>query len=145
MEPLEWLPYEKRYSYPGMMPLDKEIWERYIDNAPDAFIECAYNVAVGAGEPDMVANSPGAHPNLNRLYQRKIDVVARTAKGITIIEIGPRAATAKVGQVKGYALLFARDYTDTVPITPIVLTDVLMPDMDFIAKEAGVQVIVAPV
>ena len=143
MNDLIFVPYEKRYKYPGMMPLDKAIWERFIEQNPAAFIECAYNIAVGGGtEMDTVVN-PASGGDINKLYQRKIDVVARAAAGLVIIELKPRATTSSIGQVKGYLTLFKRDFSPTEKLAAMVITDNIMPDMEFLAKEESVTVMLA--
>lgn len=137
------IPYEKRYQYPGMAPLDKAIWERFITENPAAFEEVAYNVAVGGGTPlDTVVNADSGG-DINRLYQRKIDVVGRVQGLYHIIELKPRATTSAVGQVKGYKRLFERDFGITAPVGAVVITDELMPDIEFLAKEEHVLVLVA--
>lgn len=137
------VPYGKRYKYPGMMPLDEAIWERFIAENPSAFDECAYNVAVGGGtEMDTIVN-PTTGGDVNRLYQRKIDVIGKVAGGYIITEIKPRATTSAVGQVKGYKRLFERDMNPDGFVDALVITDQLMPDIEFLAKEEGVKIIVA--
>lgn len=137
------VPYEKRYKYPGMAPLDVAIWERFIEANPDAFIECAYNLAVGGGTPlDTVVN-PETGGDINRLYQRKIDVVGATKEGYVIVEVKPRASTAAIGQVKGYKRLFEREHPTSLIVDALVLTDELLPDVEFVAKEEGVKIMVA--
>lgn len=143
MERIDWLPYVLRNKYPGMAPLDVDIWERFIKENPSAFDVVAYNVAVGGGtELDTVVN-PETGGDINKLYQRKIDVVGRSNAGIVIIEIGPRASTGKIGQVKGYKSLYVRDFNTLERVEAIVLTDTLMPDVEFVAKEEGIRVVVA--
>lgn len=143
MEDLIFLPYEKRYKYPGMAPLDVQIWERFIEQNPAAFDEVAYNVAVGGGTPlDTVVNT-NTGGDINRLYQRKIDVVGKVAAGYVITEIKPRATTSAIGQVKGYATLFIRDFAPSGVVDALVITDSLMPDIEFLAKQENVKILVA--
>lgn len=139
---LDWLPYEKRYWYPHMGPADREIWERFITAKPDAFDTCAYDVVVGRGpaEEEIVAN--GGHPNEVKLYQRKIDVLAATPGILTIIECKPRASTSAIGQIEGYATLFRRDYGYKGTLNLLIITDRLMPEMEFLANNKGVNLIV---
>lgn len=143
MEEIQWLPYQSRNKYPGMAPLDQEIWERFIQANPSAFEEVAYNVAVGEGTPHDTVVSKETGGDINRLYQRKIDVIGKTKNNFVIVEIGPRATTAKIGQVQGYTALFKRDFSPTLPVASLVLTDELMPEMEFLGKEQNVGVLVA--
>ena len=142
METLEFYEYGERYKYPGMAPLDTAIWERYMKEYPAAFDRCAYNVAVGAGTEmnTVVALESGGY--VNRLYQRKIDVVANWGGGYTIIELKPRASTAAIGQVKAYAKLFARDFGIRDVIKTLIITDELLPEMQDLATSEGVEIVV---
>lgn len=140
---LVFVKYEKRSKYPGMAPLDVQIWNRFIDQNPNAFDEVAYHVAVGGGtEMDTVVN-PATGGDVNRLYQRKIDVVGKVVGGFIITEIKPRATTSAVGQVKGYQKLFVRDLNPDGFVEALIITDQLMPDIEFLSKEEGVKIIVA--
>ena len=143
MDGIIFVPYERRFKYPGMMPLDQAIWERFIAANPGAFDEVAYNVAVGGGTPLDTVVRPETGGDINRLYQRKIDVVGKVKGGFVIAELKPRATTSAVGQVKGYKSLFIRDFNPTGAVDTLVITDQLMPDIEFLAKEEGVKVIVA--
>lgn len=143
MDELIFVPYEKRYKYPGMAPKDVAIWERFITANPAAFFECAYNVAVGNGTPHDTVVNADTGGDINRLYQRKIDVIARAKDALWIIELKPRATTSAIGQVNGYATLFVRDFNPTEPVRTMVITDELMPDMEYLSKETGVPVKVA--
>lgn len=142
MEEITFTKYEQRNSYPHMAVADTAIWTRYVAQFPDAFKEAAYDVAIGEGAPfDTVVNpETGAH--VNRLYQRKIDVVLRDGGGVILVEVKPRATTAAIGQLKAYAKLWARDFPDH-PITQLVIvTDALAPEMEFLAQDEGIQMVV---
>ncbi len=139
MDTPSWLPYEKRYHYPGMAPLDRNIWERFVAANPDAFDECWYNVAIGEGTPMDTIVSPDTGGDVNRLYQRKIDVLARRGDAFYVIEIGPRASTAKIGQVRGYARILARDWGKGRKLYMMLLTDAELPEMRLLAEEEGVE------
>lgn len=139
---LHFVEYEPRYKYPHMGPKDKEIWERFLIAYPGAYKEVAYDVPVGIGtEMDTVVN-PETGGDVNKLYQRKIDVVAFNGAQLYVVEVKPRASTASIGQVKGYALLFKRDYAPTQQVRTLIVTDELVPDIEFVAKEEGVEIVV---
>lgn len=141
MEQLNFIKYEQRSFYPHMAVADTAIWSRYIANHPDAFAEAAYDVAVGAGaEFDTVVN-PATGGDVRKLYQRKIDVVLRDGGGVVLVEVKPRATTAAIGQLTGYATLWRRDFPD-FPVTQLVIvTDSIAPEMEYLAHDAGVEII----
>lgn len=139
---LEWMEWGKRYWYPHMKPADVAILERFIARFPDAFQKCAYSVPVGTGLAPEDFAAAGLSPAENYNYQRKIDVLGYAEGVYTIIELKPRASTAAVGQVKGYGTLFRRDYKHAGPLRLMIATDQLMPEMEFLAKNEGVNLIV---
>lgn len=135
-------PYEKRPWYPHMMPEDKAVWERYIDTHPGAFESCQYDVVVGS-VPDFVKADPSAdQASMERLYKKKIDVVAKSASAITIIELKPQCTGATIGQVKQYLHLYVRDMKPAEPPTAAVICGVANPDVIEFAEVEGVKVIV---
>jgi len=126
--------------YPHMAPADTAIWTRYIRANQTAFDQVAYDVAVGEGaEFDTVVN-PETGGDIRKLYQRKIDVLA-TKDGITyVIEVKPRASTSAIGQVKGYIRLVERDIPELKNLRALIVTDSMMPEMEFLAKAEGVEI-----
>lgn len=142
MDPIPFTKYEPRSFYPHMAVADTAIWSRYIEKYPHNFEECAYDVAIGAGaEFEMVVN-PQTGGSAKRLYQRRIDVVLRDGGGVILVEVKPRATTAAIGQLTGYATLWKRDFPD-YPITQLVIvTDSLAPEMEFLAHDAGIEIMV---
>lgn len=138
----ESFPFAKRYYYPHMKPADVAIWERFIESFPDMYDFVQYDVPVGT-VPEHAKGpvAPGAGSD-EKLYMKKIDVVAFKGDQIDIVELKPQATASSIGQVKAYQLLYVRDYNP--PITPkaIIITDVLGQDMGEIASAQGVLVIV---
>lgn len=142
MDSIPFTKYEQRSFYPHMAVADTAIWSRYIASHPDAFTEAAYDVAVGAGAEFDTVVSPTTGGDAKRLYQRKIDVVLRDGGGVILVEVKPRATTAAIGQLTGYATLWKRDYPDFPVTQMVIVTDSLAPEMEFLAHDAGVEMIV---
>ncbi len=140
---IEFTTYEKRRKYPHMMPRDVEIWERFIEANPDIFDVVSYDVPVGDGAEFDTTVHVGVASDMRKLYQRKIDVVGRKHGMFFVVEVKPRASTAAIGQVKGYITLFKRDYTINEPVIPMIVTDQMLPEMEFLAKEERVQLFIA--
>lgn len=135
-------PYEQRYWYPHLSPAEAAIWHRFIKKYPDAYDQVAYDVKVGT-IPDFVLNQddPAIRKQAN-LYQYKIDVVGFKGDDIDVIELKQGATMRAIGQVKGYRKLYTRDVSASAKGKDIIITDVLMPDMDELAKEEGVELVV---
>ncbi len=125
-----------------MMPEDVAIWERFIEQFPDAYDSVQYDVKVG-GAPDFVKDHPDeAARGQVPLYQRKIDVVGFKSEQIDIIELKPRAGTSALGQVNGYRHLYMKDFSPPETPKAIVITDTLLQDMGELSAQAGVQLVV---
>lgn len=136
------MPFGKRNWYPHMMPEDVAIWERFIEQFPDAYDHCQYDVLVGKA-PDFVVNNPDpAMQKQANLYQYRIDVVGFKGDQIDIIELKPRAGTAVLGQINGYRHLYMRDYLPPETPKAVVITNELRPEMLELASVAGVTLVV---
>jgi hypothetical protein len=125
-----------------MKPADVAIWERFIRNNPSAYHFCQYDVPVGDGPEfdTLVSEETGGHQEM--LYKKKIDVVAMKGENIDIIELKPNAGSSAVGQVKNYKRLYIRDYSPTVQLRCIIITDAASKDTLAFAGEEGVEVII---
>ncbi len=125
-----------------MMPADRAIWERFIDEFPGVYEWVEYDVKVGT-VPDFVKEHPEtAMRDEAALYQRKIDVVGHFGGKTDIIELKPNAGMSTIGQVKGYVALYKRDFKPVGKITPVIITGSIDPDAAEVAKEEGVRVFV---
>lgn len=134
--------YEKRSWYPHMKPADVALWNRFIEQNPNAYTEVAYDVTVGSG----AEIPPGTQENIARdftvLTQRKIDVVGFNLGVVDIIEVKPRAGTSAMGQVKGYAILYDKDHPEAPSTRAVLVTDEKTLDSEVLEKAFNVEVIV---
>ncbi len=140
MEMIDFIAYGRLPYYPHMSVADTLIWERYLQEKPAAFDAVAYDVAIGQGAEFDATAGGLLGPGINRLYQRRIDVLAKKGDSLFIIELKPRASTAAIGQVQGYGTIFKRDYPEFKDVQLLIITDSLMPEMQFLAEGAGVGI-----
>lgn len=143
MEQITFVPYGKRYKYPHMGPEDVAIWERFMLANPVIFEQCAYDVPVGSLPEFSTEVSPETGGKADRLYKKKIDVVALVKEVLYIIEVKPSAGAGAVGQVKNYRMLYKRDYNPKQAVTMAIITDRITPDLELFAQEERVQLFVA--
>ena len=129
--------------YPHMAAADKAIWDRYIKQQPNEFDAVLYDVPVGSGADFSTVVNEYTGGDCKRLYQRRIDVIGRQGDVLWIIELKPRASTAALGQVNGYLSLFKRDHPDCPLVYPMLITDILVPEMDYLAQEQNVRIALA--
>ncbi len=134
--------YGKLAKYPHMKPKDIAIWERFILKFPDIFGSVQYDFHVGDPPPFNSLMDDGEDRNQDALYRLKIDVVAHNDNGIHIIELKPDAGPSTIGQVKGYKTLYIRDEEPLGKINMSIITDIERPNMAFLCKAEGIQLIV---
>lgn len=135
--------FKKLAWYPHMMPNDVAIWERFIENNPDAYDKVIYDFPVGS-DPDFdtaLGDSSGA--TAQALYKKRIDVVGLKGDKVDIIELKPNAGASALGQVRAYVELYKRDVSMTPVPRAVLITDTLRSDMDTLAQALGVTLIIA--
>lgn len=139
---LETFEFKKGYWYPHMKPRDIAIWERFIDKYPQAYESCMYDFGVG-DIPDFIANASSVEgQKMAELYKLKIDVLGYRGDTIDIIEVKPGAGASTIGQVLGYVTLYTRDEKPTKTLQPVIVTDELRPNMQFLAETNGVKLFI---
>lgn len=139
---VETWPYRKLSKYPHMKPADVLIWERFIEKYPDAYDTVQYDFWVGSPPPFNPIVNNETEGSADGLYRRKIDVVGHKDGNITIIEIKPKAGLSAIGQVKGYTKLYVRDEVPNETTRSIIITDQVSTDVQEVARDEGVLIIV---
>ena len=134
--------YQKLNQYPHMKPADISIWERFIQANPQAYDHVYYDFWVGSPPPfNPIVHDP-TQGSADGLYRRKIDVVAYKGNQIDIIELKPKAGPSALGQVRGYLALYMRDERPAVTPRAVVITNIALHDLVYIAAIEGVTLFV---
>ena len=136
----EQVPYGERYWYDHMKPADIKIWEEFMRQNISAYDTCIYDQEVGEGAPIPENTEPNMAHDFKILTQYKIDVIGFKNDRIDIIEIKPRAGMLAIGQVLGYVALFKKEFSPAVNVTPVIITDVIRPDMLNLTKAQGIKI-----
>ena len=121
-----------------MKPNDVAIWERFIAQYPDVYETVQYDVAIGDVPPFMEQRSSPEGQAMKELYRLKIDVLGFKAGVIDLIEVKHEASAGSIGQLLGYVELYKRDMKPTVPVRPVLITNTLKSNMDFLTTQQGV-------
>lgn len=135
-------PYKIMAWYPHMGAQDAAIWSRFIAQYPDLFEKVWYDLPVGSGAPIPDGTAPHMERDWQILTKYKCDVVAFDDVGPTIIEIKPRAGLGSIGQIIGYDLLYQEYVDKKARPNLVIVTDSLRSDMDWLADEFNIKVIV---
>lgn len=134
--------YAKRYKYPHMSVADTTIWEKFIDTYPDRYRTVDYDVALGSTPLSSSQIESISDANMLRLWQRRIDVLAKSGGETHVIEVKPNAGAQALGQVLSYCELYKNYIDPTANVKAILITDRLLPDMAMLAERMGVTLVV---
>lgn len=134
------LPYIKRRKYPHMLPIEAELWGKFIDANPDYFDSVDYDFRVGDGmEVDHIEP-----PNIKRMAimitQKRIDVVGWNDGKPTIVEVKERVGLSTLGQISGYVSLFRRDFSSLGIPEELVVCSMIGRDEKYLFDERGIKV-----
>jgi hypothetical protein len=126
-----------------MMPEDVAVWERFIEANPEYYDTVEYDYPVGT-TPDFVAQgTPEDHATMERLYKKKIDVVAKKDGKVCLIELKPTCTGSTIGQILQYKHLYMRDVSATPVPDAIVICGSTTDDVKEFAATQSVEIIVA--
>lgn len=134
--------YEKGYWYPHLSSSEKAIWERFIEQWPQAYDSCQYDFHVGSAPEFNTLTDEGEDWEQDKLYRRRIDVIGRTGSEQDIIEVKKRATTSTIGQVEGYRDLFVRDEEPLGKVGMVIITEQADKDVEYLCKQKGVVLII---
>ncbi len=134
--------FGKLAKYPHMKPADTEIWERFIDAHPWYFERVEYDVHIGEGADFLPTNTDTPDGRQNRLYQRKIDVVAYKEGVTTLIELKPVADTATLGQILAYKDLYTKTKKHHQNPKILVICGKIMNEMKDIYSKQKIEVMI---
>jgi len=130
-------------SYPHMMPLDADVWTRFLSDGGSLFSKVWYDVHVGKGIVGPIGVSSNTFAISQAVGRKRIDVVASVAGGYWIVEVKPRGSMQAVGQVLCYTKLFLEEYTVSGEVRGVIICDQADPDLLSAYDDFGVGVILA--
>lgn len=131
---------EVRVKYPHMMPEDTAIWTAFLEGGKYIPDKVWYDVKIGQAIKLQKGEPPWLQKYVDYSTRKRIDVVARVGLDYWIIECKPSAGHAALGQVIHYARAFLREYEQTGEVIPVIVTDVMDPDLKIDFQEIGVVV-----
>ena len=127
--------------YPHMAPADAIVWREWIRNHLDTIKAVYYDVHVGSlphidpDSEDVIFQIAGG------ISVKRIDVVVNWGDQIWVVELKPFGNAAAMGQAILYATLFHEAFSDTTPISPVIICNEADRDVRAIAPNFGIQVI----
>lgn len=128
-----------RGNFPAMARTDRPIWERWLDkHANEGWEGFAYNLRLGGQQPP-----PGTDPQAAKMWRdvtsKRIDALGVKPDSLSIIEVREGAKGSAIGQLLGYAALWAALAIDARPVKLLLVTDSADADTALIAFQQGVD------
>lgn len=132
-------PPDKLIHYPHMFPLDIEIWDRFLEKFGNNYTGFDYDVKVGTGTP-APSGSPKNYARMQGILSKyRIDCLGHKPSQLEIIEVKPEASTVAIGQVVTYIELYKRDFSPSLPIKGVIVTDRELPDIRHLTEKLGID------
>lgn len=108
---------------PASMPWgDWQIWQRFVESPAALYDSYAYDVMIHID----AQIPPDLEENIRRMWlentAKRVDVVARKAEILTVIEVRELTTWQTMGQVLGYQTLFAAAYAEEQLSPPMIVT-----------------------
>lgn len=119
---------------------DVEVWTRFLGGRHPVIYEVWYDLHVGK-PVEPVAGSPAFLVAVAAGVSRKrIDVVCRVDGGFWVVEVKPFGNMVALGQALGYWGLVMEEFALSGRIWPVVVCDIVDPDLKMRFAELGVLV-----
>lgn len=134
--------------YPGLIPVETDLWRRWLKEHEGEFEAFEYNVHVGEGINIAPNRNLGLSPELSekmrlmfqQATQKKIDVVGHRRDAVWIIEVEERPGTRALGQILTYRTLLTKQRDIRGALELALICRRLGADMLDVYIEAGVIV-----
>lgn len=134
--------YEKKPWYPNMKEAETKMWNKFIEENPNAYDEVIYNLKLGEGADIPEGTQPNIASSFTQLTQHKIDVVGFKGNSIDIIELKPYAGMSAIGQVVGYRELYVKHIDEKANPNLVIVTDFERPDTKTVCEKQGIKLII---
>lgn len=122
-------------QFPHLLPVDIEVWKRFLAKFGDLFSYFDYDVRVGEGRPAPEGNHRVIQKMALDLSKRRIDVVGYSGHLRTIIEVTTGIGFTAVGQIQVYPELYRATFTDHGPLRVLIVGSHLQDDIAAPLKE----------
>jgi len=126
--------------YPHMLPVEAEIWDKFLKIRQPPFESLEYDVHVGDVPPIPETLPEYLRGMFQSVYSKRIDVVAHDPDVIYVIEVKPRAGLSALGQCLAYKYLYERDFKPDKPVQMRIVCEREEPNIREIAEQQGVYI-----
>lgn len=116
-------------KFAHLLPIDIEVWERFLAVHAQDYTLLEYDVRVGLGREAGPEYDENIRQMALDLSLRRIDCVAHRPTDITVIEITHSAGFKALGQITGYPILYAMTFPPLLPIKTLLVCGELQSDI----------------
>ena len=128
-----------RFRYKHMLPRDREIWDRFLEQHGNYFDRFDYDIRVGEGIGNIVGVSELTRKIAVSLTQKRIDATGYKDTEIWVIEIKPKAGLSAIGQVTAYEILYNKQFGAGKVYAKAIVTDRTDADVRTLCKELNIR------
>lgn len=134
----------KNRQFPGLLPDDIELWERFLSAFPDRFERFDYDVRVGTGRDPGERFVENVRKMAVHLSQRRIDAVGFNDGELTIIEITLSAGLRALGQLQVYPGLYRSTFLPLQRIKTMLVAESVQADIMPTLQTSNIELILLP-
>ena len=129
-----------RGIYPHMLPEDRPIWSRFLDQNAHLFERVYYDVRIGGVYPGPELGDENMRKMYYDVTAKRIDALGELKDEIWIIEVAARPGLRATGQLQTYLALWFEDQKIIKPAKPVLVCQSLDEDLERALKFYGVLV-----
>lgn len=122
-----------------MLPRDKAIWDRFLEQHGSYFERFDYDTHVGEGIGDIAGETDQTRRIALALTQKRIDAVGYKGSEIWVIEIKPYAGLSAIGQVVSYEILYNKDFGEGKVTHKAIVTDRTDADIHILCRKLSIR------
>lgn len=129
-----------RPPYPHMLPIEVELWGRFLLGHGGEWVRFEYDLHVGEGIPVSPEWPENIKAMAYAVTAKRIDAVGFRPGEVTIFEVKPDAGLAAIGQLISYRELYVRQFAPPERIGLAVVTDNITPDEEYVYEKQGIEI-----
>jgi len=125
-------------QFPHLLPVDIEVWKRFLAKFGDLYTHFDYDIRVGEGRPAPEDNHRVIKKMALDLSKRRIDAVGWQPEGPTIIELTTGIGFTALGQIQIYPILYQRTFPSPKRVRVLLVGSHLEDDMEAALRQTGI-------
>jgi hypothetical protein len=127
---------------PHMSARDFQLWIRFTKTHPTLATAYHFDVTLGNGDPSQEPSPEPMNGMWRSLTSYRADVIANTPDGWTLIELRDNASSGALGALILYAHLWHEDPPDTRPLTLLLVTNRIHPDLAPLLPKHSIHLVI---